>query len=171
MAGRPRKPTALHQLEGTGRKHRLNPREPRWPVGRPTKPAHVAARPDASREWTRIVPVLLEQRVLSPAYRASLEAYCGAYADVVEGERLKGQPGFAPFVLEVTVDSNPQEHERLKPHPVIKMVNDARKELRQWAVQLGITAASAAKVSVAAPPTPERTELEFVLGRTGRRAR
>ncbi len=168
---RPRKPTALHQLEGTGRKHRQNPREPRWPVGRPSKPAHITARRDASREWTRIVPILLEQRVLSPAHRASLEAYCGAYADVVEGERLKGQPGFSPYVIEVTVDSNAQEHERLKPHPVVKMTNDARKELRQWATQLGITAASAAKVSVAAPQTPERSELELVLGRKSRRAR
>ena len=88
--GRPRKASALHALENTGRKHRLNPAEPRWPVGRPSKPAHITARRDASREWTRIVPILLEQRVLSPAYRASLEAYCGAYADLVECERLKG---------------------------------------------------------------------------------
>ena len=73
--------------------------------------------------------------------------------------------------FEVTVDSNAQEHTRLKPHPVMKLCNDARKELRQWAVQLGITAASAAKVSVAAPPTPERTELELVLGRKSRRTR
>ena len=167
---RPRKPSALHALEGTGRKHRMNPAEPRWPVGRPTKPAHIRARRDASREWTRLLPFLLEQRTMSPVYRAAFEAYCSTYADLVEGERLKGQPGFAPFLVEVVVDAN-GEHERLKAHPIVKMVNEAKKELRQWAQQLGITPASAGKVSVAAPPTPERSELELVMGRTGRRAR
>ena len=95
------------------------------------------------------MPILLEQRVLSPAFRASVEAYCLTYADMVEGERVKGQAGFAPYVIEVTVDSNGNEHQRIRAHPIIRTVNDAKKELRQWAVQLGITAASAAKVSVA----------------------
>ena len=160
--GRPRKPTALHELHGTVRPDRQNTAEPQWPVGAPTKPVHIKARRDASREWHRIVPILLEQRVLSPAYRASLEAYCATYADVVEGERVKGQNDFTPCVV---------ENETMKPHPIIKIVNDARKELRQWAQQLGITAASAAKVSMAPAPTPERTELELVMGRTSRRAR
>jgi len=171
MAGRPRKPTALHRLEGTVRPDRLNVAEPQWPVAAPQMPAHVKARPDARREWRRIVPILLEQRVLSPAYRASLEAYVLTYADLVEGERVKGEPGFAPYVIEVMADSNGNEHQRIKPHPVIRMVNDAKKELRQWAQQLGITAASAAKVSVAPAPTPARSELELVMGRKGRTAR
>ena len=171
MPGRPRKPTALHELQGTGRKHRLNPAEPQWPIGAPTKPAHIKARRDASREWSRLLPLLLAQRTMSPVYRAAFEAYCASYADVVEGERVKGQPGFAPYVIEIMADANGNEHTRMRAHPVVKLVNDARKELRQWAQQLGITAASAANVSVAPPPTPERTELELVMGRTSRRAR
>ena len=134
------------------------------------KPPHVKARPDASAEWDRLLPLLLAQRTMSPVYRASFEAYCGTYADMVEGERLKGQPGFAPYVVEVMTTAD-GERERLRPHPVVKGVNDAKKELRQWAQQLGITAASAAKVSAAPPPEPERTELEVALGRKGRRAR
>jgi P27 family predicted phage terminase small subunit len=165
MAGRPRKPTALKEAQGTARPDRANPLEPQYAIETPEKPAHVHARIHASAEWDRIVPILLEQRVLSPAYRAALEGYCLSYADVVDGEILKGSAGFAPFVSEAFVDSTGQEHAKLKPHPVVKMVDDAKKELRQWAGQLGLTPTTVAKVKTQPHATHTVSPLARLLTR------
>jgi len=152
MPGRPRKPTALHKADNTHRRDRTNQREPVFKIGPPSKPDHVLSRVEASREWDRIVPLLVEQRVISAAHAATVAAYCCAYADVVESEAIKAADGFAPYLEEIMIDGSGQEHRRLRPHPVIRMSQDAAKELRQWATQLGLTPASQAKVSSAPAP-------------------
>ena len=125
MAGRPRKPSARHELEGTARKDRSNPNEPKFTVGAPDKPAHIKRRKVASREWDAIVPTLIAQRVLSPAYHATLESYCLTYADMVDGEDLKCSRRFRQL---------PAEYQG----QVTKQIENAKKELRQWIVQLGL---------------------------------
>jgi phage terminase small subunit len=87
MAGRPRKPTALKQLEGTARPDRANALEPQFEVGAPAKPAEIATNRIAAEEWDRIVPLLLATRVLSPAYRSALVGYCLSYAGMVSGKK------------------------------------------------------------------------------------
>jgi len=122
----------------------------------------------ASEEWNRVLPLLLEQRVITPAFRAALENYVLAYADVVVGEQLKGQPGFSPYVIETTVDGTGAERQKLRNHPVIKQVNDARRELRAWAGVLGLLPTTVGKVSSASiPEVPD--EEEALLAKLERR--
>ena len=150
MAGRPRKPRALHELDGTARSDRQNAREPLYPVEAPDKPAHIKKRPVANREWDRLVPILVSQRVMGPAFRASLEMYCLVYADVIEAERYRSRLTQA-------------ERYGARSQVMVRFYG-AQKELRQWAQQLGLTAASVGKVSSA--PAPARvSKLALVMAR------
>jgi len=80
----------------------------------------------------------LEQGTASPAFSVAIEMYCLCYADVMAAERGSK---LAKGVLE-----------RLGRYRILR---DARKELRQWSVECGLTGASAGKVSAAAPSKEE----------------
>lgn len=149
-AGRPRKTAAQHALQGTVQA-RPNPNEPKYAIEAPEKPDYIAANVIASNEWNRVMPLLLEQRVITRAFRASLEGYCTSYADVVVGETLKARPEFTPFVAD-----GPDQ--KLKAHPVIKQVLDAKRELRSWAAVLGLLPTTVGRVSSA--PMPEAQDEE-----------
>lgn len=141
MKGRPRKPTARHEIEGTARADRINADEPRYAVAVPEKPPAVEARPLASTEWDRICPIMLAQRTLSPAFRVAVEMYVLCYADVQDAERgVKRARG------------------TMEKAQASRTLRDARKELRQWAVECGLTQASVGKVS-SAPPAEEESPL------------
>ena len=142
-----RKSIRRHLVDGTARANRMNAAEPVYPIGAPDKPDCIAARPDASREWDRIVPILVGQQVLTAADGAALVGYCASYADVVQAERVKLEPGYQPVVAVETRDGAIN----LRPHPAIGSGIRSAQELRQWATQLGLTPASRAKVSSAAP--------------------
>lgn len=54
-------------------------------VGLPTVPHHLS--PEASKEWKRITPLLLELNLLTKIDRAALELYCRAYGRLQQVER------------------------------------------------------------------------------------
>ena len=139
MAGRPRKPTARHKAEGTARADRINEREPQYPVEAPEKPAHIEASPHASAVWDATVDEMLKQRTIAAVFLPALEAYCVARAKLVTA----AEGG--------------------------KLDGTASKELRSWAVQLGLTPASSGKVS--SVPVPERRgKFAVFMGGKGREA-
>ena len=69
---------------------------------------------------------------------------------------MKAQPGFLPYTVEE------------KAHPVMKLVNDARKELRQWAGALGLLPTTVGKVNTVPMPTDEDAD-DALLARMERR--
>lgn len=141
MKGRPRKPTAQHELEGTARRDRINVKEPKYKVAAPKKPEHVAARKLASERWDAIVPIMLEQRTLSPAFVTALEMYCLSYANAIEyEEKARKARDF-------------DRHRTFR-----KLAENAQKEHRQWTAQLGLSPATSGKVS-SAPPDQEESPL------------
>ncbi len=70
-----RKSIRRHLVDGTARADRMNAAEPVYPIGAPDKPDCIAARPDASREWDRIVPILVGQQLSTAADGAALVGY------------------------------------------------------------------------------------------------
>ena len=163
MAGRPRKPSARHRVDGTARPDRMNVREPAFALGAPDKPACVLGRVEASREWDRIVPILVGQRTLTVADLAVLVGYCSTYADLVEVERVKASPGYSPLLVDVVIDGAGQEHQRVRANPIISSGIKSGHENRQCATQLGLTPASRAKVSSA--PAETMTAFEAFAAR------
>lgn len=135
---RARKPTARHKLEGTARPDRMNPREPRYSVEAPRKPSYIATRKRASDLWDAIVPLMLEQGTLSPAFATALEMYCLSYANAVEYE------------LKARRTRHMDDHVTYR-----RLADNAQKEHRQWTAQLGLSPATSAKVSGGAPAKEE----------------
>ena len=167
MAGRPRKPTAQHTLDGTARADRMNTREPAFALGAPDKPACVSARVEASREWDRIVPILVGQRTLTVADLAVLVAYCATFADLVDVETVKASPDYSPLLVDLVIDGAGQEHRRVRANPIVASGIKSSHENRQAAMQLGLTPAARAKVSSAPAPTMSAFEAFAAKRRSG----
>lgn len=127
MAGRYPKPTLLKKLQGNPG-HRPLPPEPRFAA------ASAAPPPDLDvaglDEWTRVAPALVAIGVVTEPDRAALEAYCRWFS------RWRGAM--------VRLESG-----KLKParyRAVLIEAREASKELRAYAVQLGLTPATHSRV-------------------------
>lgn len=78
--GRPRKPTALHLVNGNPGKRTLNPGEPEPDVLNDLEPpAHLAE--DSATVWRELASMLRKIGVLTVADRIALEMLCDAVAD------------------------------------------------------------------------------------------
>lgn len=156
---RARKPTAQHKRDGTYRPDRQGA-EAHYPLGAPPMPAEVAGRAAAAAEWRRLVPLLEDQRVITVADVAPLVGYCCALADVLEVERAKGDPDWRPLLVDLVVDGAGVEHRRVKANPLTAQGYKAAHELRQWAIQLGVTPSARAGVTPAPAPVVAETEFD-----------
>ncbi len=102
----------------------------------PSPPRDMGA--EAKAEWRRVMPVLVERRVLTAADMAAVERYCEATGDVkIARARIK-QDG--EYVL--------NRLEELKRHPAFTTLREAAAEARRWAAELGLTPASRSRVAV-----------------------
>lgn len=88
--GRPPRPTHLKLVTGTGKKCRLNKREPKAPTGAVRMPSYL--RPYAKEKWQEMAPMLKRMGVLSPADAGALAQLCQAYADLREAQDTYAKP-------------------------------------------------------------------------------
>lgn len=87
---------------------------------------------DAKKEWRRVMPVLVERRVLSAADLAAVERYCDATGDVaIARARIRKDGDYIANRLG-----------ELKRHPAFTTLREATAEARRWAAELGLTPAS-----------------------------
>lgn len=87
---------------------------------------------EAKKEWRRVMPVLVERRVLSDADIAAVERYCDATGDIAIARARIRQDG----------DYIPNRLGELKRHPAFTTLREATAEARRWAAELGLTPAS-----------------------------
>jgi hypothetical protein len=126
-----RKTRKQHLAEGTFRPDRATPNEAEYAVGEPEKPGYIAKNRLANAEWDRIVPIMLEHRTMSPAFRGMIECYCIAYAAMVAAFE-RGEAGL-----------------------------DRMREFRQCAGNLGLTPTTVAKASASPTPESTNKFLKF----------
>lgn len=101
----------------------------------PTAPAWLSA--DAKREWRRVMPILVERRILTTADLGSLENYCVAIGQVREMERRLQEEG---HVVET--------EQGLKRHPAVGIQSDAMTRARLLAAELGLTPVSRSRPAI-----------------------
>lgn len=82
MASPQPKPTPLKILAGNPGKRPLPKDEPKLKVARPRIPAGLGKHGRA--EWKRIVPLLMQMRVLTLKDRSALQAYCESWQEFIE---------------------------------------------------------------------------------------
>jgi P27 family predicted phage terminase small subunit len=163
--GRPRKPTALHLLNGNPSKipdlEQRAAAEPKPQEFTPsTVPEPPEYMPDSAKEcWRENAPMLAATHLLTVADLKALEAYCIMYAnfrkmasDLTKANMLVYKPHAATQPGSVYLDELPQS----------RMLRAYGKEMRDWAREFGMTPAARGRMVL--PDAPgEVDEMEKLL--------
>lgn len=102
---------------------------------------------DAAAEWRRVVPILVERRILTTADLGGLENYCTAIGQVREMERHLQQHGHVFEAFKVDDDGN-QISLGMKRNPAVGVQSDAMTRARLLAAELGLTPVSRSRPSI-----------------------
>ena len=140
-AGRPRKPTAIRELEGNPGKRALPKNEPKPRVALPGAPKSLS--PVARDEWKRVAEILYRVRVLTAADLAVLRGYCVNFAWAYEAEQA---------VTDTSVVVKALGHRGVpitKENPAFNAGQKAYKQMLEFARELGLTPASRSKIQSA----------------------
>jgi P27 family predicted phage terminase small subunit len=129
------KPSALKKLAGYPGKRKLNKQEPQLAVGEPLLPEGLSA--EAKQEWQRIVPMLLNMKVLTEADGSALAAYCSCFAMWMQAEQEIAELG-------ITL----RTEFGYKKNPAISVRSDSLRLMKTFLIEFGLTPASRSKLSI-----------------------
>ncbi|MDH7795801.1 MULTISPECIES: phage terminase small subunit P27 family [unclassified Beijerinckia] len=101
----------------------------------PTPPAWLSK--EAKAEWRRVVPILIERRILTDADLAVMAGYCSAVGEIAQASKIIAVEG-----LTFEGKTGP------KRHPAVGVRNEALAHMRQYAAELGLTPVSRSRPSV-----------------------
>ncbi|MCO5131210.1 MAG: phage terminase small subunit P27 family [Xanthobacteraceae bacterium] len=93
---------------------------------------------DAKAEWKRVLPDLVERRILTDADLGSLENYCVAIGQVREMERILQKEGHVYAA----------DNGLLKRHPAGVILSDAMTRARLLAAEMGLTPVSRSRPAI-----------------------
>ena len=110
----------------------------------PAAPAWLSK--DAKAEWRRVVPILVERRILTTADLGSLENYCAAIGQVREMERHLQEHGHVFEAFKETEDGIVSTG--MKRNPAVGIQSDAMTRARLLAAELGLTPVSRTRPAV-----------------------
>ena len=114
---------------------RIAPRPPAW------------LSKDAAAEWRRVVPILVERRILTRADLGSLENYCVAIGQVREMERHLQEHGHVFEAFKEMPDGRVVSL-GMKRNPAVGIQSDAMTRARLLAAELGLTPVSRSRPSI-----------------------
>lgn len=117
------------------------------PSRAPYVPRHLAE--DAAAEWRRVIPMLVERRILTDADLGCLENYCVQIGIAREAERIIAREG----MIIVTRLGEP------KRHPATTILAQAVVLARQLASELGLTPVSRSRPAVRDDDSDDLLEL------------
>lgn len=140
--GRPRKPTALHVLEGTDRPDRTNRNEPTPTLTDDKPPVWLKGR--GRKGWRWIAPVVADMKILTDADKAALALLCDALGDYTEcQEALRRDGRFYETLTKLG-------ERMIKPHPAVAQASDAWRRAARMMVEFGMTPSARSRVKAAA---------------------
>jgi P27 family predicted phage terminase small subunit len=137
--GRNRKPTAIKKVQGNAGHRRLNKKEPKVQPGEPEMPAYLPTQ--ARAEWKRLVPLLLEMKVLSRSDGAALGLICLSLAQVIKSNAAIEKYGMVCATLDQLTGVAV-----LKANPAVKILSDAMRRSQTGFASFGLDPASRSKL-------------------------
>jgi len=143
MAGRPRKPSALHILEGTAIAVRMNHNEPVPTISDDLRPPKWLSL-ESRRIWRWMAPRLLQMRVLTDADRDAFGLGCDAMADYL---------GYRATIQEhgSTYETTTMQHDTMiRPRPEVAMMADAWRRAERIFSAFGMNPSARSKVKAMA---------------------
>lgn len=142
------KPSAIKKLQGNAGHRKINAAEPVVAIGTPEKPKGMPKA--ASREWDRIVPVLLALKVLSEVDGKALAAYCDAFAHWEMARREMSSRGL--LVEEPILNKEGDEIGcKVKANPAVAIYATMANLMKKFLTEFGLTPASRSKLKVEQP--------------------
>lgn len=144
MAGRKRKPTHLHLVDGTHRKDRHG--DPASEVqAEPAKGLEAPGYIDenARRVWAELIPQLEGLGVLARVDRHTVACFCIAVSTVEAAERKIDELG-----ITVETFNEAGQLTGIKKNPAVTVRDAALREVRAYAAEFGLSAASRARLTV-----------------------
>jgi len=157
--GHNRKSTARKKLEGNRGHRKLNSKEPKPKPGAPAMPPYVFASRFARDEWNRLVPLLLEMKILTTADGPALGGLCAAYSQLVMAENAIQKYGLMVADLEHATGVG-----MVRVNPAVRIKSDALRHLRAFCSQFGLDPASRSKLSIRNDPTQDPVD-DFFSGK------
>jgi P27 family predicted phage terminase small subunit len=140
--GRPPKPTRLKLLEGTTRKDRANPAEPKPPAARAKEAPPRWLRTSSHPWWKRIRPLLVQMQVLTGADPVALGLLCDALADYMAARAVVAKQG-------ATFETNGDAGLMIRQRPEVAIAADSWRRAKLMLTEFGLTPAARAKVTAA----------------------
>lgn len=140
-AGRPKKPSALKELQGTARPDRANPLEPKPEVGIPDAPAWVDDDPQTRALFDQVTRYVVDMNIGTRVDGLALSLLAdqiGLYIELRDQIRRQGT------VLEM---EGSQGQVIKKPHPALPQLNQTLGSIHKLLREYGLTAASRSNVS------------------------
>jgi phage terminase small subunit len=160
-SGRPRKPTALHLLQGTRPRNRQ--REPKVELGRPEPTEELRADEVAFGHWTVLCERLERVKVLSPAHGEALGLLAQALADYGRVRAQLREMQFRNLVVDELLDKAGRViRRRVRENPLIRRSERLATLCKNLLGEFGLTPITQAKIH-AEPPT-EADPFEVFLG-------
>jgi len=153
--GRKPTPTALRVLRGNPGKRPLPPNEPTPDAARVDLPAPDWLPDEGRAEWTRIVPLLAKNGLLTELDTVALAAYCAAFAEWREASAMIKKFGMvikAPSGYPI-------------PSPYGPIASKAFARMRLLLVEFGLTPSSRTRVARATPKLEPTNPLERFIRR------
>ena len=161
MAGRNPKPTKLKLLQGNPGRRPLNNSEPTPDAGEPLMPDGLSEA--AKAEWKAVIPILRKMGVLTIADGATVAGYCQSRADWLRAQAEIEEYGVT-VEEPITNRMGDVVGHRRKKNPAVTVASDAKKMMRAFASDLGLSPASRTRVHVSPDDKPDEDDLDDVLG-------
>ncbi len=139
MRGRKKLPTEYKRMKGTLQNCRTNFDEPQLDIEAPDKPKGMGRL--ASKEWDRILPILLSMRVMTPADMAALQAYCMSYERWIQAEKEIQKTSPIIHVIE-------GRRSIPKVNPLVRVSNLAVDTMYKFLREFGLTPSSRAGLKI-----------------------
>jgi len=147
------KPTALKELAGNPGKRALNTQEPKPKKEIPICPPHLKG--VARTEWNRVTKELSALGVISLIDRASLVAYCTAWADYVNACKMVEKEGAVAI----------SDKGGMYQNPWVGIKNSSMDRLVRISSEFGMTPASRTRVKVDTP-NEEDEMAKYLFGKS-----
>jgi P27 family predicted phage terminase small subunit len=149
--GRTPKPTAVELAEGCPGKRPINHAEPKPRFMVPKCPAHLDAR--AKKEWRRLVPILMQMRVLTEADGIALGNLCQSYSTMVRAQEKLNEAGIlykAPsgYVMQ---------------SPLLAVVNTCIETINKLSREFGLTPAARSRIYTNPPQGGPKDPFERIM--------
>lgn len=142
-------PSAIKALKGTGG---ASPAEPKPRPVRPKCPKYLSK--IARKEWKRVVPELDRLGILTCVDGAALEAYCNAYANMVEAQTYLNENGWSFVTDKGYVGQRPE----------VAIVNKSLAAIKAFCAEFGLTPSARARMAIPGKPEAEDEMDQFLRG-------